>query len=193
MRVRTISFLLAACALVAPAATATILIYHPVEDLASMSSEIALGTVRGIESYASEDGQSIYTVVTLEVTESLAGATRPGQLLKVHYFGGEKDGLAVRYIGMPGFRVGEETVLFLKWSEGSRFTIVGLTLGKMEVVRAGDAIRVVRRLDGIPILVPESEEPGIQTGRDESYSLEELRGRVRGAGTRPARERVDAR
>jgi hypothetical protein len=193
MPVRTASFLLVVCVAFAIPAPATILVYHSVEELASMSNEVALGQVRGVESYSSQDGRSIYTVVTLEVTESLSGGSRPGQHLKVHFFGGEKDGVAVRYVGMPEFQVGEEAVLFLKWSEADRYTLVALTLGKLEIVRGDDGPRAVRRLEGMPILSTEEEGPGLTTGRDEFYTIEELRARVRGAGREPRRERIHVR
>ena len=179
MRTRFVFAVFVGLILAALPAQGTILVYQTLEELASSSSEVALGRVLAVECLASRESKSVYTVVTLEVEETLKGSVQKGQQIRIQFFGGERDGLAVRYTGMPVFRVGEEAVVFAKWKEADLYSLVGLSQGKVEITREGGEVRAIRRLAGIPILVAGTQPKGLDMGKNEILSLDVLRERVR--------------
>ena len=161
------------CLLAVAPAGATILVYQSVPALASSSDDVVRGTVTSVETRWGPSKRSLYTVVSFRVDESLKGSAAVGETLRVTFFGGEKDGIGVFYAGMPRFESGEAAVVFLRRQPDEFCSLVGLSLGKLEIEDGPEGPRVVQRLDGLLFLEPGLEEPASRP--DETFSFDDLR------------------
>jgi hypothetical protein len=92
-------------------ARATTVVPLAVEDLTQLSSDVVLGTVTRVESQHSPDRSQIFTYVTLAATQRLKGGG--GGELTFVLWGGRVGDDVLRVNGSPGFRPGEQVVVFL--------------------------------------------------------------------------------
>lgn len=134
----------AACAILAGAASATTLVRLDTPTLARRAHDIVIGRVTATEARWNEDRTRIVTEVRVRVERRLKGA--PAEELVLTQPGGELDGLRYSVEGAPRFRTGEESLLFVWRDAAGHATVQGLAQGKFDLRRdsAGGA-RLVRR------------------------------------------------
>lgn len=146
----------AACCLVAgislaAVSWATSLVPQTTRDLVGGSSDIVIGTVAATRSYWNPAHTHIYTVVSFDVSESLAGA--PVGQLTLTQFGGELDGMRVTVPGGPLFLPGQESLLFVWRDSQGHAQVNGLAMGKFDVrrdVETGERL-VQRTIPGLAV------------------------------------------
>lgn len=143
MRLRTLVAFLFPVLISLPSAATTVL-KVPLEQMARDADLVVRGTVAGVASgRGSRDPAALETRVTIRVKSVLKGhATAPS--LTVHLPGGTDGKRTVRIPGMPGFRNGEEVVLFLEQVPGG-WIPAGLSEGKFSVTPDGSGRLRARR------------------------------------------------
>lgn len=168
------------CLLAAAWSHGTTLVYLSIDDLASLSDTVVVGTVVETRSYLERDGQTIFTAVTIEISESMKGDARPNDRVTIHHLGGEVDGIALRYASMPSFRPDTSVAVFLKQLGPETFGLVGMAQGVLDVEERGDRTQAIRRLGAMRFINPEfpGRGPVIEEHEDESYTLGEMRSRI---------------
>lgn len=146
------------------------------EELVTRAESIVWGDV--VQVHAAWEGRRIYTQVEVAPREVLKGQPVPTVSLKLP--GGEVDGVASVFHGMPRFRLGEEVVVHASAAHarsGVRVP-VGLGQGVHHVVRPAHgraiATRDTRDLNMVT--------PGVAAGRTgsrEEVALDDLLGSIR--------------
>lgn len=141
----TVTALLALAAL--PAAGSTFVAMSQ-QEMVGHADAVVQGRVVGLESFWSASGRIIVTEAVVAVDEVVAGEA-PAQV-RVRTFGGQVGDVTVEAHGFPVFEQGERVILFLarERSDGS-LRVVGYQQGHY---------RVVTRLDGVTLAVPQVEE-----------------------------------
>ncbi|MBI3071656.1 MAG: hypothetical protein HYY84_05950 [Deltaproteobacteria bacterium] len=133
-----------------PGVSASVVRYQSVADLSRAASDIVLGVVTARVSF--RDFGQIVTHTTVRVTRALKGSGTPRDVV-VRQMGGRVGDVASFIEGDPGFRVGEEVVLFLE-KRGATHTLLSLSQAKFTVKtdRAGNrfAVRDMRGLVRVP-------------------------------------------
>ncbi len=109
-------------------ASAAPLVYQSLEDLALRSDGCALARVIDARVHWNEAHTLIVTTFTLDVEESLDGDLPSGPVV-LHRLGGELDGLALAYQGMPELQVGDRTVVFVQRRAAGVFIVSGMRQG----------------------------------------------------------------
>jgi hypothetical protein len=147
-----------------------------VEELARHSTDVFHGQVVSTETYWNPERTRIYTGVQVRVTETLKGAARSGDLVKVVQLGGEKDGSRTDYAGRPEFASGESVILFTTRTRKNELTIVALKQGKMQV----NGQTVTRDFSGLTLIDRSKSGKQLQPVKMSStqLTLTELRQRV---------------
>jgi hypothetical protein len=148
--IRLLLLLLLAVAVlfIALSSQATIMQRLEVEELARNSSDIFHGQIVSTETYWNAEHTRIYTAARVRINETLKGAAKRGDTIKVVQLGGEKDGVRMDYAGRPEFVVGESAVLFTTRSRAGELTVVALKQGKMRV----EGQTVIRDFSGLTLL-----------------------------------------
>jgi hypothetical protein len=136
--------LLAACA---REAVATIFIPVPVEELASSSEAVVVGTVRQLSGVRSRDGHLV-TLVELEVDEVVRGSL-PDPVITLKEDGGTVGDQREVIFGTPSFQVDERVLLFLTLRRDGSWRTNHLSLGKFHI-DAGGSRRLRARQDVAP-------------------------------------------
>lgn len=109
---------------------------------------IIQGRVVSLESMRNESGRLVVTEAVVRVREVLAGDAP--EFVTVRTVGGQIGGLIVEAPGFPKFRPQEHVILFLQRPDaGDHMQVRGYQQGHFEVVR---------RLDGVRVVVPRIEE-----------------------------------
>lgn len=138
----------AAAALAAGAAT---LVRLTDAELVAHGDHIVLGTVSRVStSWEDPDGDGtsqIYTTIEIRVEESLKGGSRPGETVTFRQLGGRVGNIEYRIPGLPSFREGETTLVFLEGSLTNPHysPIPGLPQGRWHVRTNPDGSRFARR------------------------------------------------
>ena len=130
------------------------------ESLVANSNDVVHARVESMHSFR-KDGQ-IYTDTTLEIVECWKGDVT-GEVT-VRQPGGRVGEMTTRVHGLPEFRRGEETVVFLESAdETGSYIVTGMRQGKFHVAVGPDGATkvVVPRLGEMRLL-----EPTVQTGED---------------------------
>lgn len=151
----------------AGSASAAPQLYLSVEDLARRSDGCALARVVDANVHWNEARTLIVTTYTLDVEESLTGDV-PGGPIVLHRLGGELDGMALGYQGMPQLSVGDRGVVFLHERAGGVYIVSGLQQGVL-LEREGLFSRDLRGVSAAP-------------APSEALALEDLRARLATAG-----------
>ena len=126
-----------------------------------------------MESTWNHDHSRIYTRVTMRVERVLSG--RAGRRIVFRIPGGTVGETTVMVSEMPHFRVGEETVVFLRGTRGRLPSVLGGVEGKMPLSRAEDGS--LSLLFPIPA-APANEASGV------THELDDLESLVRGHALR---------
>jgi len=150
----------------ASAASAAPLVYLSLEDLARRSDGCALARVVDARVHWNDEHTLIVTTFTLDVEESLNGDVPTGPVL-LHRLGGELDGLALGYQGMPELAVGDRSVVFVQRRAPNAYIVSSLQQG---VLREQDGLFARDLRDVLSAPAPR-----------ESLALDELRTRVANA------------
>ncbi|HKH47041.1 MAG TPA: fibronectin type III domain-containing protein [Thermoanaerobaculia bacterium] len=92
------------------------------------------------------NGSALVTEYVLEIEEPLKGEA-PGRVLRMRLPGGVMpDGAGLKIFGMPSFRLGERTLVFLEPDGHGAWRPAHLLLGAFREVRAGERSLAVRNL-----------------------------------------------
>lgn len=118
------------------------------DELISESRAVVQGEVVSARSHWDGSGRIIVTDVSVRVDEVLIGSSPA--VVTVRTFGGQVNDLVVEAHGFPRLEVGEQVILFLyEEPEDGTTRILGYQQGHF---------RVVTRLDGVTLAVPQVDE-----------------------------------
>jgi len=114
-------------------------VYQEVGDFVAGASDIVTGRV--LEATARWGQQNrIFTDVTVEISGTAKGnASKANSTITFSVIGGKIDGLAMVASEMPTFKVGEDTVIYLREYKPGKYVVYGGTRGKVSVSTAGEA------------------------------------------------------
>ena len=104
--------------------------------MSELATQVVAGTIEKMESTWNHDHSRIYTRVTMRVERVLSG--QAGRRIVFRIPGGTVGDTTVMVSEMPHFRVGEDTVVFLRGSRGRLPSVLGGTEGKMPLSRTDD-------------------------------------------------------
>ena len=123
-------------------------------DLVKDSNLITIGKITNLKYTYDKDKGMVYTIYTLEVTDSLKG-TSPRQI-KIKLPGGTYKGVVQVVSGTPKIKIGEKAVLFLtKWND--IWTPVGLAQGVFFINQ--DTNNIFRRMNKLRLIGKTSHFP----------------------------------
>jgi hypothetical protein len=131
---------------VVPATASTFLAMSDVE-LVTEAAAVVQGKVIKQRSLWDETGRVIVTETVVRVQSVLAG--QAPRLVTVRTAGGQVGDFAVEAIGFPKFKDRENVLLFLSDNGDSTSRVLGYQQGHFEVVK---------RLDGVKMAVPRTED-----------------------------------
>jgi hypothetical protein len=157
-----------------PAARATTLARLSLDQLAAGSA--AVGRVRCAGTESRWENGSIWTLVTLEVVETIKGKL-PGEIT-VRLPGGRAGHLTATVDGTPGFNPGDEAVLFLQPARAGGFTIAGWVEGTFRVSRDPRTGTETVTQDSSAFAVFDAETRKFRTEGIRRMPIEEFRARV---------------
>lgn len=100
------------------------------EDLVKRAHTIVVGRVTNSRTYWTPDRKLILTNYTIQVDESMKGAT--SKTMEVTTIGGKVGDVELHVSGMPSFQQGESAVVFIEQSRGYQ-VVLGLEQGKFTV------------------------------------------------------------
>ena len=151
---RLLSLSLVCTLLVAGVATATTVIPPSFESLVSTANTIFVGEVMDVRSewIASRDGRAIVTRVTFKVEDVWKGAA--GATTQLEFMGGTVGETTMEVVGMPQFREGQRSVLFVHGDAKSVSPLVGFYHGRLRIERDRDGVDRVRTYDGRSLAKP---------------------------------------
>lgn len=144
-----------------------------IERMSELATQVVAGTIEAMESTWNLDHSRIHTRVTMRVERVLSG--QAGNRIVFRIPGGTVGDTTVMVSEMPHFRVGEETVVFLRGTRGRLPSVLGGTEGKLPLVRREDGSLGLL----FPIRVP--TRAASASGADEATrELDDLERLVRG-------------
>src|SRR5262245_44746412 len=116
-------------------ARATTVIPPTFEALVSSAGTIFVGEVTSVRAIwiTTPGGRAIVTQVTFKVEEVWKGAA--GAVTRLEFLGGTIDRTTMDVVGMPVFREGQRSVLFVSPETGAASPLVGFWHGRMRVER----------------------------------------------------------
>lgn len=104
--------------------------------MSELATQVVAGAIEKMESTWNHDHSRIYTRVTMRVERVLAG--QAGRRIVFRIPGGTVGETTVMVSEMPHFRVGEETVVFLRGTRGRLPSVLGGSEGKLPLSRGED-------------------------------------------------------
>lgn len=134
--------------LMAGVARSTTVIPPTFESLVSSASTIFVGQVMDVRAawFATRDGRAIKTQVTFTVEDVWKGSV--GAVTQLEFLGGTVGSTTMEVVGMPVFREGQRTVLFVSGGQRTASPLVGFYHGRMRVERDPFGVDRVRTYDG---------------------------------------------
>jgi len=149
---------------------ATTVLKLDLEELTATSDRIVVGEVESIESLR-HDGR-IVTDIELRVDEHWKGASDAPDSVTIRQPGGRIGDTVTRVHGMPRFREGEQTVLFLDGHpDQNLYSVTGLRQGKFHIAVGpdGETEFVVPRLGGVQLVEPNGggDQPELKRNLEE--------------------------
>ena len=147
------------------------------DELVQQSQLIATG--RCVETHTSWIGRTLYTLATIQVSETLKG--QAAQTLTVAIPGGvdmnRKIPVAMRFPGAPEFQAEEEVFLFLSPAKTvPGFVVTGLSAGKFSIVDDDQGNKVVS--SSISVVTHDGNQ--FENGAKHSLKLDEFKEKVKG-------------
>lgn len=132
-------------------------------DIVKESNRIVLGTVLTSQAQwldpDGDGGQSIYTVATFKVDQSIKGGDQPGTILTLHVFGGTIGNRTMTAPGLPLFKKDERLLLCLTGDlDTAKYTsIVGAVQGRWVVQSDANGVdRARREFEGAAFMVKDA-------------------------------------
>ena len=104
--------------------------------MSELATQVVAGAIEKMEGTWNHDHSRIYTRVTMRVERVLSG--QAGRQIVFRIPGGTVGDTTVMVSEMPHFRVGEETVVFLRGTRGRLPSVLGGPEGKMPLSRGED-------------------------------------------------------
>lgn len=134
--------------LMAGVASSTTVIPPTFETLVSSANTIFVGEVMDVRSewISTRDGRAIITKVTFKVEDVWKGAA--GAVTQLEFLGGTVGEMTMEVVGMPTFREGQRSVLFVSSEAKSASPLVGFWHGRMRVEKDPYGVDRVRTYDG---------------------------------------------
>lgn len=118
-------------------ASATIVLYLTLEDLAQQADLIVQGRSKKITSAWDAERKRIFTYITI-VSERCFKVTKCPPQIKIRQMGGVVDDVVMTIAGTPSFHQNERVLLFLKETSTSGYQILGMSQGKFSIIRSGE-------------------------------------------------------
>lgn len=149
------------------------------DGLVAHSDAIVVAEVLDKNEQLEEDGR-VYTTVTFETTERIAGD--PGKHFELRHVGGRDGDVATRAPGMPRFDSSQRVLLFLKTVD-DRPILTGLTQGTFQVAVGPDGQTdfVIPQVHPGHLVAPDEAPDRVDTSETEDFdpdSHEQLFGRA---------------
>jgi hypothetical protein len=134
--------------LMAGVARSTTVIPPTFESLVAAANTIFVGEVMDVRAawLSTPQGRAIKTYVTFKVEEVWKGSV--GGVTQLEFLGGTIDGTTMEVVGMPTFRDGQRSVLFVHGEVRTASPLVGFWHGRMRVERDPYGVDRVRTYDG---------------------------------------------
>ena len=135
-------------ALMAGPAYSTTVIPPTFESLVTVAKTIFVGEVIDVraEWIATPQGRAIRTHVTFKVEEAWKGTL--GAVTELEFLGGTIGGTTMEVVGMPTFREGQRSVLFVSAEVRTASPLVGFYHGRLRIERDQSGVDRVRTHDG---------------------------------------------
>lgn len=164
----------------APTASAAVMKRATIEELTRASDLVVRGRVAGKEVRSSPDGSRIFTLVKVEVADTLKGGAT--KIVEVQVPGGELGDIGQMVHGAPRFADGEEVVVFLQTIGPQRedlplARVASLAQGKFEVIRLPSGAVARPDLSEVEFFGEEKAAPGPEAVK--AIPLENLETRVK--------------
>lgn len=140
-----------------------------IQKMSELATQVVAGTIERMESTWNHDHSRIYTRVTMQVERVLSG--QAGERIVFRIPGGTVGETTVMVSEMPHFRVGEDTVVFLRGTRGRLPSVLGGVEGKMPLSRADDG--------NLSLLFPIQAASGSAASQP-THELDDLERMVRG-------------
>lgn len=135
----------------ATSALATSVIPPDLRQLANESDYVIRAVVTAVDSeYRESDrGRKIYTKVTVEVREVIAG--HPPATVVLEMLGGRMGSQEMTIEGAPRFRVGDEDVLFVKNNGRTMYPLLAMMHGRYPILRDANGREYVALSNHLPL------------------------------------------
>jgi hypothetical protein len=145
---RLLPLFLICTVLMAGVARSTTVIPPTFESLVTVAKTIFVGEVVDVraEWIATPQGRAIRTHVTFKVEETWKGAV--GAITQLEFLGGTIGGTTMEVVGMPIFRAGQRSVLFVSPDVRTVSPLVGFHHGRLRIERDVNGVDRVRTHDG---------------------------------------------
>lgn len=163
----------AGLALTPLAAEATLSRAIQFDEKVEKAESIVLGKVVAQESRWDDAHKWILTYSTFEVEKTLKGT--PSQRVTIVTPGGTVDNIAQNVIGVPRFRNGEESVVFVRSTPGGP-TVLYFEQGAYRVTKNDRGDRIVRSAVSSPVIV--DSQRGAAVAPEEARPLRDFEQRV---------------
>ncbi len=115
-----------------PAPRADVISFEGLEPVLQRADGVVRGRVRSVEPYWNEERGHVHSTVTVEVSDWLRGAGPA--VVELDRPSGALPGIATRVPGDPTFEPGQELILALAPRQDGRPGLVGMGLGRLEIV-----------------------------------------------------------
>jgi hypothetical protein len=141
--------------LMAGVASSTTVIPPTFETLVSSANTIFVGEVMNVRSewISTRDGRAIITKDTFKVEDVWKAAS--GAVTQLEFLGGTVGEMTMEVVGMPKFREGQRSVLFVSGEAKAVSPLVGFWHGRMRVEKDPYGVDRVRTYDGRSLGNPE--------------------------------------
>jgi hypothetical protein len=145
---RLLPLFLIGTVLMAGVAGSTTVIPPSFESLVTVAKTIFVGEVVDVraEWIVTPQGRAIRTYVTFTVEEAWKGAV--GAVTQLEFLGGTIGGTTMEVVGMPVFREGQRSVLFVSPEVRTVSPLVGFHHGRLRIERDANGVDRVRTHDG---------------------------------------------
>jgi hypothetical protein len=145
---RLVSLFVSCTLLMAGVASSTTVIPPTFESLVSTANTIFVGEVMDIRAdwIATPQGRAIKTRVTFRVEEVWKGAA--GTVTQLEFLGGTIGRTTMEVVGMPAFRDGQRSVLFVSPDSRTASPLVGFWHGRLRIEKDPYGVDRVRTSDG---------------------------------------------
>lgn len=182
------SLFAAALPLASSEASATVVVVHPLDEMAHRADVIVHAVVRSQEVVREDD--RIITLTQIEVLDGIKGA-KAGAVETIFQVGGKLDGEVVRVVGNSSFTVGEEMVYFAM-RHGDRLVSYGVGLGKFAVDRSTGEVKVREEFGDVVAVDPKQPRAGTHKPTPRNVtSLSHLVAKIRADLAQPAPPQVN--